>query len=269
MHHHRSLQRRLMISAGIVVLIALLIGVPLVVNNDLRYDLAMKANLIPGKDAEVIADADDGALLIVIPLDNGEANGTSPWLYRAQFIAWPNDRGSELENLETGEQTQVPLSSIDFTSANSDGSLMLMRGEAADTGEPAAFTIEPETMAIEQLETADAVPDFPGDWQTPTWEKTRGMCNRPSPNKRYVGCFERSDAASYLAGDWQLSLQYWGDYELVEPIYRGQGFLPWVGFAHDDTVIYLQNELSIVRIEVPGSVQQAAPLGTPYATPLP
>jgi len=268
MHYHKSLQRRLLIALGVIVALVLLVGVPLTVNDDLRLDVALRSGLVPGRDAEKLTDADDGALLVVVPLNNGNAEGTSPWLYRAQFIAWPNAGGNELENLGTRERVHLPLASIEFWSANADGSLILMRGPLAETGEMAAFTVAPGTMTVTQLPSADAVPDGPGDWATPSWEKTAGMCNRPSEQKRFVGCFTRADGASYLAGDWQLNVQIWGNFEIVHPLYRGQGFLPWMGFAEDDTVVYLQNELGIVRIEIPDDAIADAPVGTPYATPV-
>lgn len=268
MHYHKRLQRRLMIAAGVIVLLVLAIGVPITVNDDLRYDLSLQLGLAPGKDAERLSDSDDGALLIVIPLDHGDADSTSPWLYRAQFIAWPNDAGNEIENLETGERVQVPLTSIEFTAANGDGSLVLMRGNQSDTGEPAAFTIAPLSMQVQQLEDAESFPDSEGDWETPTWEKTKGMCNRPSPNQRFVGCFARAGTSSYFAGDWQFDIQIWGDYETLEPQFRGRGFLPWVGFAQNDTVVYLQNERGIVRFDVSNSALEAAPAGVPYASPV-
>ena len=267
MHYHAALQRRVWIAVGIVLALVLLIGVPIVVLDDERLDMAIQFGLVPGKDAEHLTDADDGALLIVLPLDNGDADGTSPWLYRAQFIAWPNAEGNELEHLDSHKRVQMPLSTIEFTSSNGDGSLVLMRGPLADSGEMAAFTVAPDTMTVSRLPEASSVPDAPGEWEIPYWEKTRGMCNRPSVEKRFVGCFTRADGASYLAGDWQLDLQIWGDFEIVHPLYRGQGFLPWVGFAERDTVVYLQNELGIVRIRVPENVLNDAPEATPYATP--
>lgn len=268
MHYHKSLQRRLVIALGVIIALVLLVGVPLTVNDDLRLDVALKTGLVPGKDAEQLTDADAGALLVVVPLNNGNADGTSPWLYRAQFIAWPNANGNELEHLGTHERVQVPLATIDFTANNGDGSLILMRGPLADTGEMAAITVAPDTMTVTSLASADAVPDAPGDWNTPSWEKTSGMCNRPSEQKRFVGCFTRADGASYLAGDWQLDVQIWGNFEIVHPLYRGQGFLPWMGFAENDTVVYLQNELGIVRIEIPETAIADAPAGRPYATPV-
>lgn len=266
MHHHRKLQRRLLIAFGVIVVLGIVIGVPLATNDDLRYDLAIQTNLAPGRNADKLADADDGALLIVLPLDHGAADGTSPWLYRAQFIARPNAKGTELQNLETGKHALLPLNAIEFTAANGDGALVLLRGTHADTGEPAAFTIEPATMDLQELADADSVPDEPGDWETSIWEKVAGTCNRPSPNKRFVGCFTRADLASYFAGDWQLDVQMWGDYETVMLLFRGQGFLPSVGFAQDDTVAYFQNEHGIWMIDIPEDALEAAPAGSPYAS---
>lgn len=268
MHHHRTLQRRLIIATVSIVVLGILIAVPIATNDDLRYDLAKQANLIPGRNAEQLADADDGALLIVLPLDHGTASGTSPWLYQAQFIAWPDPEGIELENLESGERATIPLETIEFTAANGDGSLVLLRGYHLDTGELAAYTIEPGTMLVEELADAEGVPNQPGDWDTSIWEKTAGACNRPSPHQRFVGCFTRADLASYFAGDWQLDLQVWGDYETVQPMFRGQGFLPFIGFAQDDTVVFLQNELGIWRMDVPDDALEAAPTGRPYSTPV-
>lgn len=68
MPEHGSLQRK-----ALWVLLALLgafliIAVPLTVDDELRLDIAVKTGIAPGKDAEQIADGDDGALLIVVPL---------------------------------------------------------------------------------------------------------------------------------------------------------------------------------------------------------
>lgn len=250
-----------------VAVIGLIIALPFVVNNDLRYRTGLELNLIPGKEAERLSDSDDGALLITVPLNNGNTDGPNPWLYRAQYIAWPTDSGVELENLESHERTAVPLERVEFTAGNADGSLLLLRGPLAGEAGEGAFTISYPDGEVTRLESAESLPDAPGDWETPTWEKTRGLCNRPSPGKTLVGCFRRSDAASYLAGDWELSVQMWGDYEEIYPLYRGQGFLPWIGFAENDTVLYAQNELGIVRIHIPERILEEAPPLTPYATP--
>ncbi|MCA9832649.1 MAG: hypothetical protein KC435_01760 [Thermomicrobiales bacterium] len=254
MPEHGSLQRKVLWTLLGLLSVFALIAVPLTMNNELRLRVAIQLGIAPGKDAEKIADGDDGTLLIVIPLDNDAVSSPTPWLYRAQFIAWPNQDGNRLENLETGAELQIPLTEITFIAANGDGSLILLRGPMADGSGDAAFTISPVSMELTQMASADAVPEVAGDWTTPTWEKTKGMCNRPSPNKRLVGCFDRAGTASYLAGDWQLDLLVWGDYEQQFPIMRGLGFLPWVGFAQDDSILYLQNEHGIWRIDVPEKI---------------
>lgn len=264
MHHHKRLQRRVLLATLVVAALVVVIGVPLVVFDDERYQLAQELNLVPGKDAVRLTNEGDGALLIVIPLSTNDPTMTSDWAFRAQFIAWPNADGNELEHLETHERAQVPLGTIDFTSSNAGGTLILMRGPLVGSGEEAAFTVEPDTMSVTQLPEADSIPDSPGDWETPTWQKTTGLCERVSVERRFVGCYTRAGGASYLAGDWQLDLQIYADYTQVHPLYRGQGFIPWMGFAEGDTVVYLQNELGIVRIDVPQDIQDAAPFGTPY-----
>lgn len=266
---HQKLQRRLTIGIVIFALIAAIIAIPLMTNEDLRYDLAMKYDLIPGQSVEKLAEGDENAMLIVLPLDNAGNTGVNPWLFHAQFIAWANPDGIELENLETGERTQLPISSVEFTAANGDGSLVLLRGPQAVTGEPKAITIHSQSMEVNVLQDANGVPEEPGDWETSIWDKNVSWCHTLSPGRRFLACFQPPDLASYAAGDWELSIQLYGDYEEFVPIFRGQGFIPWVGFAQHDTVLYFQNMFGIWRAEIPEDILEAATLSTPLATPEP
>lgn len=268
MHHHKALQRRVLIGTLVIAALALVIGVPLILLENERYELAQDLDLVPGKDAIQLSNEDSDALLIVVPLDANDPYNATKWLYRAQFIAWPNADGIELEHLETHERVQVPLATIEYTYNNGDGSIILMRGPLAETGEEASIMVEPSSMTVTQLDNADSVPDSPGDWETASWQKTDGLCTRVSENRRFVGCFTRAGGASYLAGDWQLDLQIYADYTTVHGLYRGQGFVPWVGYAENDTVVYLQNELGIVRIDVPQDILDEAPVGTPQTLPV-
>lgn len=262
---HENLQKRVLKIFLITAAIITFIATPIIVMDDLRYELALNLRLAPGRAAEQLADANDGAQLIIVPLEWNQSQVTSPWLFHAQFIAWPTEGGLELENLETGERASIPLSEIGFWSANADGSIVLLRGSM--NGDDAAFTVAPASMEIRQLESGEAVPDEPGDWETPSWEKSSGYCNKPSVEQRYVGCFSLADTSSYLAGDYQLDLQMFGDYEHDEPLFRGQGFLPIMGFANHDTVVYLQNERGIWKVMIPDSIRQRAPIGKPYTPP--
>lgn len=274
MHAHKNttddkLQRRFLIGVVIFAIIATVIAVPLIVNEELRYDLTMRTGQIPGQDVEKLAEGDEGALLVVIPVDHDVQGLPTPWLFRAQFIAWPVAGGLDLENLETGERTQLPLEQIEFIAANGDGSLILMRGHDAGTGKPLGLTVNPSEMEVEVLASADAVPDEPGDWDTSIWEKQGQRCHRPSPGQRFLVCFENPDLASYFAGDWSLNVQFWGDYEEQHPLFRGLGFLPITGFARNDTVVYFQNENGLWRADIPYDVLERAPQSAPVATPQP
>lgn len=266
---HEKLQRRVLIGAIIIAIVAVTIAVPLIVNDDLRYNLAMRSGQIPGQSVEQIADADDGALLIVLPLDNEGQTEVTPWLYRAEFIAWPGEDGISLEKLESGDRVQLPIQRIDFISANSDGSMILMRGPGKDSQDQIAITLKSDSMLVQQLDSSDAIPDTPGDWETSIWDKQVSWCHRPSPGKQFIACFVPAEFAGYWAGDWELTVQYWGDYQEQFPIFRGQGFLPFVGFAGGEPVMYFQNERGLWRAEIPEVVLSGAPPATPYATPQP
>lgn len=266
--HHR-LQRRVLIGVVIFAVLAAVVAIPLIVNDELRYDLSMRFGQIPGQDVEKLADGDDGVLLIVIPIDHDQQNVPTPWLFKAQFIAWPHAGGIDLENLESGERTDLPLERIEFIAANGDGSLVLMRGAEIDSGEPVGLTVDPATMDVTVLDDPEADPDQPGDWETSIWDKQGQRCHRPSPEMRFLACFDNADLRSYFAGDWELNVQFWGDFDEMHPIFRGMGFLPMVGFVQDDTVIYLQNENGIWRAEIPEDVLEIAPQSTPLAKPRP
>lgn len=264
---HAKLQRRVLIGLGILAILVIGLGIPLITNDEFRYDLAMRTNSIPGGSVEKIAEPDEGAILVILPLEHQDEDLLTTWLYRAQFIAWPTESGIDLENLESGEHITLPITEIYLVSSNRDGTLVMMRGYDLESGDLITITIDPESMVLEHIGDAEAVPDSPGDWETSIWAKQEGRCHAGSPDRRFVVCFERSELAAYAAGDWQLNVQYWGDYEEQYPIFRGLGFLPFVGFAHSDTVIYFQNENGLWRTDVPEDVLEDAPAGIPFATP--
>lgn len=261
---NQHIQRRVTrILLGIAA-IFLIIAVPLVVFDDIRLDVARELSLAPGRDAEQLADGDDGALLIVLPLGEYTGVGRERYAYEAAFIARPAAEGTALTDIETAETIDVPLASIDFVASDPDGAHVLLRGpEARNHDRESAIVITTANNRVEVLPEGQLTPNLPGDWETGTWEKTTGLCDRLSPQQKYVACFNRADAASYLAGDWQLDAQLFGNYEVVEPVYRGIGFLPIVGFAHDDEWVYLQNETGIYRVEIPDSLQEHVATATP------
>lgn len=254
-HHVDAIQRRVVRTLIVLVAIVLVIAVPLVLMDDLRLNIAHTLNLAPGKEAEQLFGADDDATLVVLPLGDYDGIGQERYAYKAQYLAQPVAEGTELTDIETDQTITLPQSELDFIASDDDGHHVLFRGPATDgTGEVSTLVTvsDGSTEAIPEGET----PDIPGDWETPTWSKTVGRCDRYSPDSLYVACFNRADAANYLAGDWQIDVHIYGDFDIVEPVYRGAGFLPILGWAHDDTWLYFQNENGISRIEIPESIQE-------------
>lgn len=254
--HHSHIQRRVIRVVLAIAALVLLIGTPLVLFDELRLNIALELGLVPGEDAEQLADGDDGAVLVVLPLGEYSGVGLERYRYKAEYIARPADPGMTLTDIDSGAEVDLPLESISYTAADADGAHVLFRGPDPATGDEVAVLVITDDNRVEPLPRGQMTPNLPGDWETETWEKVTGTCDRYSPHEKYVACFNRADAASYLAGDWQIDVQLYGDYEVSEPVYRGLGFfLPTLGFAHDDSWLYFQNEEGLYRIEVPESLQ--------------
>ena len=255
-HFSGDLQRKfVVILLGVTALIVIL-GVPLILFGDLRLEVAHQLGLAPGRDAEQLADGEEGAMLVVLPLGDYEGIGRELYRYKAQYLARPENGGTELTDIESGQTLTIPLEELDFIAADADGAHVLFRGPASEGEGESAILVDTASAKARELPPGQEVPDIEGDWVTPVWEKTTGRCERYSPQEKFIACFNRADAASYLAGDWQIDVQLYGEYGVVEPVYRGAGFLPVLGWAHDDTWIYFQNERGIWRVEVPESLQE-------------
>jgi len=258
-HHTKALQRKVIRIAVAIAAILLLVGVPLTLMDDVRLDLARNLSLVPGRGAEQLADADDGATLVVVPIADASGAGPDRYAYKAQFIGLPVADGTELTDIDSGQKVTIPLTGLDFVAAANDGTHILFRGPSSTgNGSDQSVLVDATAMTAQILPEGQKTPEIAGDWETPVWAKTTGMCDRYSPEKKFVACFNRADAASYLAGDWQIDIQLYGNYKIVEPLYRGAGFLPIVGFANHDTWLYFQNENGIWRIQIPADMQDQA-----------
>lgn len=249
-HLHGGLQRRVTyISIGLAILLAIVL-IPLMTDPELRLDVFRSAGVVPSAEGELVADPESGATLIVLPtLHELETTGRPEERFLAAYITKPAADGMLLEPINEGDAFTIPVEEYDLVSSSPDGSEMYVRGDDA------AVLVDVEAnRAIEEL-PADEAPDVDWDWHTAVWETGVGRCDRISNTQRWIACFERPVLASYLAGDWHLSIHAYGGSDEVHDVARGLGFQPILGFSADDRWIYLYNERGIRRFSVEEAVE--------------
>jgi hypothetical protein len=247
-HLTKGAQRRFLWGFLILSAVLTMLSVPLIVNGQLRLDLAHRFGLAPGAGVEQIAEAGDGIALISAPIVMERQRALPQYRFRALYLARETGGGYELTSVDTGATLSLSLDSLDFIAATPDTSHLLIRDLEDEGG--GAVLIETATGTVNALPSAESVPELPGNWDVPVWEEDMGQCNGYSPNAVYIACFENPEIASYLAGDWELQVRVYGDVEAVVPLYRGIGFRPFIGWSADDRWLYFQNERGIWRAEV-------------------
>ncbi|HYH11740.1 MAG TPA: hypothetical protein VD789_05225, partial [Thermomicrobiales bacterium] len=229
---------------GISVVLAIIL-IPIMVNDELRLDLAHRTGLVPAREGELVASGDSGASLIVIPTEHDIASTDRTELrFLAAFIAWPEAGELRLQPLNGGEDFVVPMAAYEHVSASPDGTELYLRGD-----DRAALVDVANAKVIEEL-PADSEPDVSWDWQTAVWDHGAFICDRVSNTGAWIGCFPRPGLASYFAGDWQLDLHRYGNPDETYEVVRGLGFRPTIGFTEDDAWLYTFNEHGIRRFDV-------------------
>ncbi len=247
-HLNASIQRRFFWGLLIVSILLTAAAIPLIVNPQLRLDLAHRFDLAPGRDIEQIATADDGMVLITAPIEVQRDGNRPQYRFRAVYLSRATAEGTELTSIDSGASLTLTLDSLDFVAATPDVSHLLIRdSEGTKMG---AVVVEVATGTVTPLPSVESVPDLPGNWDAAVWETTMGACDGFSPNAKYIACFQNPKLASYLAGDWELQVRIYGDVERLARIYRGVGFRPFIGWSADDRWLYFQNERGIWRAEV-------------------
>jgi hypothetical protein len=244
-HRFDKTQRRVMIGSVIVAVVVALIAIPLMVNPELRLEVFRWAGFVPDGEGELVADADSGATLIVLPTSHAiEGTGRPQQRFLAAFTTWPDEAGIRLHPLNGGDDLTVPLTSYDLVSSSPKGSQMFIAGPEG------GVLIDVRKAAVLATLAPGEAPDVDWEWQTAVWQQQTFICDRVSNTATWIGCFERPELSGYLAGDWQLNLERYGPSKESHPVMRGLGFQPIIGFTADDAWLYLYNERGIRRFNV-------------------
>ncbi len=251
-----TFRREQRLAIRIVVSIAAvlcLIGLPLILSGELRLRLAHEFGLAPGEGLPRIAGADDQIDLLVAPVTRRDpTTGRPVRALVALYIARKDANGVTLEDLNADRQVRLPIDDYDHVAAPDAGAVLFVKGDASTR--PEAFLVTVASGDVTPLPPGQRRPQLPGDWETPLWENIAVECNAASPGLTYLACLDPPEAAHYLAGDWEIRVQAYGDFRLQEPVYRGQGFLPIAGWTVDERALYFQNEFGIWRVDVSSDI---------------
>jgi hypothetical protein len=241
-----SIQKRAKRIAFMLGVLLIAASIPLIVSSDLRLDLAYRFDLVAGPGVEKIAEADSGKVLVVIPFQATSYGSRQETRYEAAYIAERGGSGHIFTNLTTNAAFDVPVPTLDFLAADDSGRYLLV---VSGSGTAAArYLIDVDANTISALPEGQTEPSIPGDWSRSIWSTRIGRsCSGISPVQHYLFCFRSPVLAKYLAGDFQIDVQRYGQYADQREIFRGAGTQPVAGFTADDAWLYFQNERGIWR----------------------
>lgn len=246
-------RREQRLALRIVLVLAVLlvvVGGPLIVFGELRLRLAHELGVAPGESIPRLAGDDPNVDLIVAPVtEQNPTTGRPVLILVALYIARSGAGGVTLQDLNADRELRLPFDAYDHVAASPDASRVLfVSGD--DSPSPQAVLVTVATGDVSALPAGQRRPDVPGDWDTPLWENVSVACNAVSPDLSYLACLDPPEARYYLAGDWELQVQVYGDFRQQEPIYRGLGFLPIAGWTLDERSLYFQNEVGLWRADI-------------------
>ena len=241
-HHHKREQRNARIIALVLAIVLVAVSVPLFANPSLRLGVAEGIGAVPdGEREELFPDAVGLELVIVveeIPLETSLPIER----YTAVYVAERSPDAVVLHDLVVERDLTLPLPRYDRIAAAADRSAVMLVDEQADPVQAVLVTIA--TGDVRPLPPGQTDPGIPGDWATDIFAGSAG-CNGVSPSGNWVACAVGSPR---VFGDWELYVHPAGRSKDKERVLRGLGSTPILGWAADDSAVYLQNENGVLKV---------------------
>jgi hypothetical protein len=247
-HEFRREQRlflRLVIALGVV---GFLTVAPLAASASLRLSVGQRLGLAPGADAERLYGPDDEVELVVLIREVPTAISLPIRRYTAVYVA---DRGGEtvrLRDLTRGGEIALPLRDYDLIAGAADQSALLFV-DRSEPSRPEAALVTVATGDVRALPPGTTDPGIPGDWSTDLPFAHIG-CSGSSPGGGWVACVQRG-GTRYFFGDWELEVHRAGHPERRTGLLRELGLDPVVGWAADESAVYVQGERGLWRLPMP------------------
>jgi len=241
-HHYKREQRRARIIALIAAAVLLAIAVPLFAMPRLRLDVAETLGVVPNHDREELLSGASGLELVVL-VEEIPVEFTLPIQeYTAVYVAERTSDGVVLHDLNINRNISVPLQRYDYISAAADRSSILLVDEQARPARAVLVTIA--SGEVRELPPGETDPGIPGDWTADIFAGTAG-CNAVSPDGNWVAC---ATGAPRVFGDWDLYIHPAGQSKDKTYLMNGLGSTPILGWAADESALYLQNEEGVIKI---------------------
>lgn len=240
-HHHKREQRNGRILALILAVVVVAVSAPLFANPSLRLGVAEGIGAVPdGEREELYPDATSLELVIMVEAIPVEASLPIE-RYTAVYVAERTPDAVVLHDLAVERDLTLPLTRYDRIAAAADRSAVMLVDEGADPVQAVLVTIA--TGDVRALSPGETDPGIPGDWAADIVAGSAG-CNGVSPSGSWVACAVGSPR---VFGDWELYVHPAGRSKDKERILRGLGSTPILGWAADDSAVYLQNENGVLK----------------------
>ncbi len=241
-HHFKREQRKARYIALVAAAVLLVIFVPLIASPGLRLNVAEALNAVPDGEREELFPGATGLELVVLIEEVPVEYSLPLRRYTAVYVAERTPDAILLHDLSMGTTVTVPLTRYDRFSVAADRSAILVVDEAANPDRAVLVTVA--TGVVRALPPGETDPGIPGDWRADIFAGIAG-CNAVSPSGAWVAC---ATSSPRVFGDWELYIHPAGRSKDKTFILRGLGTTPVLGWAADESAVYLQNENGVIEV---------------------
>ncbi len=243
-HHYKREQRNARVIALVVAAILLAVSVPLIASPPLRLDVAEVLGAVPDAPREELFAGAEGLELVVLIEEIPVESSLPLERYTAVYVAQRSRDAVLLHDLTVERTLTLPLTAYDRIAAAADRSAILVVDESGPVVQSVLVIVA--TGEVRPLPTGETDPGIPGDWEGDIFAGVAG-CNAISSSGDWVAC---ANGSPRVLGDWELQVHPAGRSRDSEGLMRGLGSVPILGWAADDSAIYLQNENGILMVPV-------------------
>lgn len=222
----------IILGIAIVVIVVVLYLLPA-----FRLQLGQTLRIVPGADAVKVASAKDARLIVISEPVQTELSGIR-YREEARYLMHygPGPKLS-LIDLRNGKEVPLPIAGRPSVEISRDRTKLLFRTERSVVLD----------LASDKVTEVQGTP--PGQWSDQVYIPS-GACPGSSPHDKYTFCILKGGASNtiYLFGNWQVNVKPYATTVSGNGVFRGRGFLPIVGFAPDDSSIYIYSEYDIWKV---------------------